>query len=215
MNGAAPILVINPNSTVAVTDEIATAVNALPGAAGRFDCVTIAKSPRTIRTDQDVTEAGARVMDLAATRTDAAAIIIACFSDPGLEELRHSVRIPVIGIQMASVMTAIATGAPFGVIALSPASIPRHMAFYDRLGIAHHCAGEVGLSGVSALDAGRSDAVYAETLAAGKQLLAQGARSVIPGCAGFSPRRAQLETDLGVPVIDPVRTAAAMALGLV
>ncbi|QJF53364.1 aspartate/glutamate racemase family protein [Roseobacter ponti] len=215
MSGPRPILVINPNSTVEVTEEIAAAVNALPGAAGRFECVTIAESPRTISTDQDVTEAGARVADLAATRPDAAAIIIACFSDPGLTEVRHRVRVPVIGIQMASVMTAIATGAPFGVIALSPASIPRHMAFYDRLGILHHCAGEVGLSGVSALDAGRSDAVYAETLAAGKQLVAQGARSVIPGCAGFSPRRMQLETDLGVPVIDPVRAAAAMAPGLI
>ncbi|MCC6000354.1 MAG: Asp/Glu/hydantoin racemase, partial [Pararhodobacter sp.] len=65
----------------------------------------------------------------------------------------------------------------------------------------------------SAEDAGRSDAVYAETRALGARLVAQGAGAIVPGCAGFAPRRGQLERDLGVPVIDPVQAACAIALG--
>ncbi|WYK06675.1 hypothetical protein DWF04_017720 [Cereibacter sphaeroides f. sp. denitrificans] len=42
-----------------------------------------------------------------------------------------------------------------------------------------------------------------------------GAGALVPGCAGFAPRRAQLERDLGIAVVDPVLAAAGMAMGAV
>ena len=49
----------------------------------------------------------------------------------------------------------------------------------------------------------------------GFRLKEMGAGAMVLGCAGFSPRRAALEKELGIAVIDPVQAAVAMALGAV
>lgn len=211
-----PILVINPNSSCGVTEGIRTALApyALPGGPA-FECIEIAESPATIASAEDVARSGIRLSEIAAARSDASAIVIACFSDPGLELLRSQTSRPVIGIQEAGILTAMARADLFGIIALSPRSIPRHRLRIRQMGVEARLAGEIGLSGVSALDAGTSDAVLEETLAAGHALVAQGAGAIILGCAGFAPRRRRLEAELGVPVIDPVQAAAVIALGAV
>lgn len=212
---ADPILVINPNSDEEVTEEIRRVAAAyhLPDGPP-IECLTIAESPRTIATDDDVAAAGIAVTELIESRPDASAYVIACFSDPGWETARTRTEAPVIGIQRAGVLAALGAAENFGVIALSEHAIPRHLKRYDEIGVRGRLAGEVGLGGVSALDAGASDAVYRDTETAGRRLVADGAQSIVLGCAGFSPRRQQLEADLGVPVIDPVKAGIAMALGL-
>lgn len=209
---AADIVVINPNSTTAVTGAIAAALAGLRP--GRFDCRTIAEGPPTIVTDRDVAEAGARVAGLAGTLAAPAAVVVACFSDPGLAATRGRVRCPVVGIQEAAVLTALAVARRFGIVALSETPIPRHRRRLAEMGVLDRLAHEVGLSGVSAHDAGHRDDLYPEIVAAGRALVAAGAGAVILGCAGFGPRRARLEADLGVPVIDPVLAGGAMALAL-
>lgn len=215
MTAPGPITVINPNSTAAVTAAIARGLAGLvgPGAA-RFDCRTIAEGPPTIVTEAHVAEAGARVAALAAGLAAPAAIVVACFSDPGVAAARARVRCPVVGIQEAAVLTALAVAPHFGIIALSPVPIPRHRRRLAEMGVLDRLAHEVGLSGVSAHDAGHRDDLYPEIVAAGREIVAAGAGAVILGCAGFGPRRARLEADLGVPVIDPVLAGGAMALAL-
>jgi Asp/Glu/hydantoin racemase len=146
-------------------------------------------------------------------RPDASAVVIACFSDPGWEAGRKATKVPVIGIQRASVLSALGVASSFGVIALSDAAIPRHMVKYDQIGVRSKLAGEIGLGGVSALAAGRDDIVYEETRQAGERLVKMGAEAIVLGCAGFSPRQNQLQHALGLPVIDPVRAGIGMALG--
>lgn len=204
------ILVINPNSSQGVTDGL---VAALAPYGPHFDCVTMAESPATIATNEDVARAGLRVLEIA-REARAEAVITACFSDPGLDLMR-SEGLRAFGIQECGILTAMARADRFGIIALSPKSIPRHMARMRQMGVLERLAGEVGLSGVSALDAGTSDAVLEETLEAGGRLVAMGAGAIVLGCAGFAPRRRLLEDRLGVPVIDPVQAAAVMALGTI
>lgn len=204
------ILVINPNSSEGVTQGLR---DALVPYGAHFDCVTVADSPATIATNEDVARAGLRVLEIA-RETKAQAVITACFSDPGLDLMR-SEGIRAFGIQECGILTAMARADRFGIIALSPKSIPRHMAKMRQMGVIDRLAGEVGLSGVSALDAGTSDTVLDETLAAGEKLVAMGAGAIVLGCAGFAPRRRLLEERLGVAVIDPAQAAAVMALGAV
>lgn len=211
-----PILFINPNSTEEVTEGIRAAVAPYVLRDGpAFECVTITESPSTIMTDDDVAFAAGRLADLAESRPDASAIVICCFSDPGLALTRSRVRIPVIGCQEAGIMTALMRARKFGIVALSPKSIPRHMRRIEEMGVASRLAAEEGLDFVSALDAGTSDAVFADTVEIGKRLIAAGAGALVPGCAGFAPRRRQLESVLGIPVVDPVQAAAVIALGAV
>lgn len=207
------ILVINPNSSVAVTTGMKSALSVYHGV--RFDCVDIPDSPATIMTEEDVARAGIRVAERICDDKEADAFIIGCFSDPGLDMARTLTQKPVIGIQEAGILTALARADRFGIIALGPKSVARHMRKMRTMGVMGRLAGELDLGGVSAEDAGRSDLVYARTVEVGQSLRQLGAGAIVPGCAGFAPRRAQLERDLGIVVIDPVHAAAAIAIGAV
>ena len=210
------ILVINPNSSRAVTEAIITALAPYHLPSGpAFECVDIADSPATIATVEDVARSGLRVAEISASRPDVHAIVIACFSDPGLELARSIVPQPVIGIQEAGILTAMARADRFGIVALSQRSVARHLQRIRQMGVLDRMAGEIGLSGVSALQAGTSEAVLKETIHAGRKLVSMGAGSIVLGCAGFTPRRHQIERELGVPVIDPVQAAAVIAIGSV
>ena len=207
------ILVINPNSSAAVTSGMRDALAGFRGV--DFDCVDIPSSPATIMTEEDVARAGLRVADRIAADPDADAYVIACFSDPGLDLARSLTSKPVIGIQEACILSALARADRFGIVALGPKSVPRHIRKMRTMGVLGRLAGELDLGGVSAEDAGRSDTVFARTLEIGAQLRDVGAGALVPGCAGFAPRKVALERALGIVVIDPVQAAAAMALGAV
>lgn len=211
-----PVLFINPNSSEEVTEGIRAAVMPYAQTAGpAFECLTTRGGPPTLMTDEDGVNAARRIAAIAEDRTDASALVICCFSDPGLELARSKVSIPVIGCQEASVLTAMMIAQRFGIIALSPASIPRHTRKLAQMGVLERLAGESALPSVSAADAGTSDEVFEQTIEIGRELRARGAGAIVPGCAGFAPRRRELERILGVSVVDPVQAAAAVAMGAV
>lgn len=207
------ILVINPNSSAVVTAGLRDALTGFSGVS--FDCIDIPDAPATIMTEEDVARAGLAVADRIKADPGADGYVIACFSDPGLDLARSLTAKPVIGIQEAGILTALARADRFGIVALGPKSIPRHMRKMRAMGVMGRLAGELDLGGVSAEDAGYSDAVYARTLEIGARLRDMGAGAIVPGCAGFAPRRRALEQALGIAVIDPVQAACAMALGAV
>ncbi|WP_172328255.1 aspartate/glutamate racemase family protein [Mangrovicoccus sp. HB161399] len=210
-----PVLIVNPNSSAAVTEGIREAIAHLSPAAGAgFEVTDLPGSPATILTNEDVARAGLGVAALAQARPDAAAFVIGCFSDPGLDLARSLVPQPVIGCQEAGILTAMARSDLFGIIALSPVSVARHRIRIRAMGVESRLAGELPLPGVSAEASGRDPAVYDRCVALARELGDAGAGAVVLGCAGMAPVRARLEQDAGLAVIDPVQAAAAMALGL-
>lgn len=206
------LLVINPNSTAAVTANIAAALAPFGRPGLRIDCLTNAAGPATIASNEDAARAGEQVCALARAEP-AEAVLVACFSDPGVDQLRAELPCPVFGIQEAAILVALARAPRYGIVALSERAVARHLARIETLRLMPRCAGEIGLSGFGALEVGQSDAAFAETLAAGEELRARGAGAVILGCAGFGPRRAALAGALGLPVIDPVLAGATLACG--
>lgn len=215
MTAPGPIVMINPDSAAGVTIGMRQALRPYARAGGpAFECVHIRDGPATIASAQDVARAAIMLLDYARARPDASAFVIACFYNPGLDLLRASIPQPVLGLQETGVLTAMARADLFGIIALSPTAAARHRLRLRlrQMGVLPRMVGELGLSGVSALDAGTSDAVFAETSARGRDLVAMGAGVFVLGCAGFAPRRRALEQALGVAVIDPVQAAAGMAL---
>ncbi len=200
----APIVVINPNSVEAVTrgieDAIAAAFSALS-----VECLTIAENPAEIITAEDIAVSGERVAALVGERADAAAFVIACYAQPGLDAASARARCPVVGIQDAGVRAGVARGRRFGVIALSEGAIARHRLRIEALRATPWLAAEVALesSGGEILD---------RLSRAGERLKALGAECVVLGCAGLAPERAKLEARLGVPVIDPTLAAVAEAI---
>lgn len=205
----AKILVINPNSSMAVTRGIEEALAPL---GDHFEVIRREDGPETISTDEDVAHAAEAFADRAARHPEAAGFITACFSDPGLDLARARVAAPVTGAQEAAVLEACERAARFGVIALSERAIPRHLKRIETLGVIDRLVAEVPLSDVSAEESGRDPAVYGEILQLAASLRDRGAGAIVLGCAGMAQLAARLQADLGVPVIDPVAAAGRRAL---
>ena len=118
------IYVINPNSNEAVTAGIDTAVAPLRSTDGpAIACLTLTDGPPGIQSQRDVDGIVAPLLKRAAAlEEDAAAFVIACFSDPGMYPLREQSNRPVLGIAECGVLTALTLGQRFGVIAILPTS---------------------------------------------------------------------------------------------
>ncbi len=176
-------------------------------------CVDFAEGPPGIETDDHIRQVVAPLERLIRDlEGEAAAFVDACFSDPGLAELRAATAKPVLGIAESAYREAAAAGR-FGVISILEASLPRHHAHIESLGLATALAADrpIGL-GVTAL-ADDPEATFARLVETGTALRdADGAAAVVLGCTGMAPHRARLEDALGVPVIDPVQAGVRAAM---
>ena len=211
------ILVINPNSTEAVTRGIdeACAPLRMPGGPA-IESVTLKEGPAGVETQQDVDGVVAPMLKLLREREkDCDAFVVACYSDPGLHSLREATKKPVLGISECAILTALTLGQKFGVIAILKQSIPRHLRYVGALGVSARLAGElpVGLRVVELSDEKRT---YGRMVEVGKALRdTHGADVVIMGCAGMARYRKPLQDEIGIPVVEPTQAAVAMAIGRV
>lgn len=210
------IIVINPNSTEAVTQGIDKAMEPLRRKDGtQIECVTLKEGPPGIETQAHVDGVVAPlVAQVRARDNDAAAFVIACFSDPGIHQARETTRKPVLGIAECGIMAATMLGDRFGIIAIKNRSIPRHMRYVRALGLESRCAGDlaIDLSVVELADEGRT---YGRMVEVGQRLRDErDAGVIVMGCAGMARYRDRLEDAIGIPVVEPSQAAAAMAIGL-
>jgi allantoin racemase len=130
------ILVINPNSNPAVTAGLEAALGTLRMADGPLiRCVTLAEGPFGIECQKDVEQVTLPLRRLVEQDNAADAFVIACFSDPGLQACREATRRPVFGINECGVLSALARGDRFGIIAISAQSIARHQRYLRQMGL--------------------------------------------------------------------------------
>jgi len=211
------IVVINPNSSVDVTDGIDAAMQPLRFSDGpSIDCLTLKDGPPGIETQRHVDSVVGPLCDLIereGNNTDA--FVIACFSDPGLHSARETTTRPVMGISESGITTALTLGEKFGIIAILPKGITRHKRYIRQMGLEGRLAGDraigVGVTGLSA-----EEEVESRMTAVGRKLIEEdGADTLIMGCAGMARYRHRLEDTLGVPVIDPSQAAVADAIAAV
>ena len=143
------LYVINPNSSQTVTDGIDAALDPLrPMADGmgvRIACLTLAEGPPGIESQAQADLVIPPLLSLADTRHGRRRLRYRLFfGDPGLHALRDRTTKPVLGIQEAAVATALTLGQRFGVIAILPASIPRHLRAFGAMGVMDRFAGDRG-----------------------------------------------------------------------
>jgi len=193
--------VINPNSSARITDQIRDAVTASDAA---VSVVTSSAGPPAIESDDDVV-AAIKPMIKVAEANPAAAYVVACFSDPGLDELRAATDVPAFGIAESAIHSAMELGDRIGIISSVAASLPRHDRYWDKIGVAGRVVADVPL-GLGVLELDTEEALVA-ALAAGRELVAAGADVVVLGCTGMTHMESRLGQELGIPVIDPCRAA--------
>jgi allantoin racemase len=210
------VLVINPNSNAVVTQGLADALRPYEFVEGpRISCVTLEEGPLGIETQEHIERVTLPLRRLIEARTDVDAYLIACYSDPGLHVCREATRKPVFGINECGVLTALARGDRFGVLAIKAQSIRRHIRYLRQMGLMERLAGERPLNMTVAETASGGDTLE-RMITVGRELRdIDHADVIVMGCAGMARHRRPLEEALGVPVIDPTQAAVAMAIGAV
>lgn len=138
----------------------------------------------------------------------ASLIIISCAADPGLDELRATVGIPVIGAGSAGASLALAAGGKVGVLGITPeVPDPVIKTLGDFL-----VADRVPKGVTCTLDL-LQPATYANALAAADELKSAGAQSILFACTGLTTigLAADVFSRTGLPVVDAVKAVGALA----
>src|SRR5690349_14653033 len=207
------ILVINPNSTDAVTRAIDDAMAPLRIPRGpEIACLTLREGPPGVESQSD---ADAVIAPLCRVIRDAepetSAFVIACFSDPGLFSAREATAKPVLGIAECGILTALTLGHRFGVISILADSVPRHLRYIAAMGLAQRLAGDLPIGfGVTELADG--PATLTRMIEIGRRLRdGHGADVLVMGCAGMARYRSDLEEAVRIPVVEPTQAAVTMA----
>ena len=207
------VIVINPNSTRSVTRGIDHALEPLrlPGGA-TIECRTLEEGPPGIQTQHDIEQVILPLCRLIADERSAAAFVIACFSDPGIQLARASTRRPVFGIAEAGVTTALNLGNDVGIISILPIAVRRHNRYFRSLGLDSRIAGDRAVN-LGVLDLADEERTMRRMTETGRELRDKdGADVLVLGCAGMARYRIELERVLEIPVIDPTQAAVGMAL---
>ena len=212
------ILLINANTTEAITDRLVAIANGMApggvtftGATGRFGARYIASRAASAI-------AGHAALDAWAEHgAGADAVLIGCFGDPGLDALRELAPVPVLGLADASATAALRHGRRFGVVTGGAAWKPMLEEFFASRGHAAALAGVRTVAptgGEIARDPEGALAVLAEACRASAEQ--DGAEAVILGGAGLAGLAARVASRVKVPVLCSVEEgvrAAIAALG--
>jgi allantoin racemase len=212
-----PIIVINPNSTEAVTRAMDEGLAPLRLPDGpEILCQTLAEGPPGVESQRDADSVILPLCrSIAVQEAAAAAFVIACFSDPGLFSAREVTRKPVFGIAECGILSALSLGHRFGVVSILAASVPRHLRYIAAMGVGARLAGDLPIGlGVTALADAKTTLV--RMIEIGTTLRERhGADVLVMGCAGMAGYRDDLEEAIQIPVVEPTQAAVAMALGRV
>ena len=203
------ILVINPNTTVAVTDTIVAEARRSAPPQVEITGVTARFGSPFIQTPDESETARQAVLELVSRLASGFdAVVIAAFSDPGLAEAREMSPVPVVGIAESAILTAMMCGGRFAIVTLGPALRPLLEGAAAALG----CAGR--LDAIHILDTGTGgDAGAAvisvqqdrgEALAAvcGRAAAADGVRSIILGGGPLAGLAQRIRVRVPVPLLD-------------
>lgn len=209
-----PLLVINPNSSIKVTEAIDRAMAPLRAASSTtISVVRLEDGPPGIETQQDVESVVPLIVRRIRDSNDAAGYVIACFSDPGLHAAREATSRPVFGIAECGVLTALTLGARFGLISILQQVVPRHLRFLGAMGMMSRFAGDRAI-GLKVAELADQKSTFTRMKAVGAELRDEhGADVLVMACAGMAEYREGLAEALGIPVIEPSQAAASMALG--
>ena len=153
------------------------------------------------------------------------AVLITCFGDPMLYQIRQAVSIPVVSLGESSMLLASMMGSKFGIVTISSYNIFEQEHIIARYGLEHRYVGcrpnpePADEQPLALVDARRAIEAFEK---AARELIADGAEIIIPGCGLLSPAlrlapgvEAEYPAGLteidGVPVMDVMGAALKMA----
>lgn len=212
---AAPLLVLNPNSSTPMTARVlAQLQQRLPMAHWRG--ATALQGPAVIDSAASFAagaQAAARLLDAELnTRPDTAGVLLACFGDPGLERLRaQAAPRPVWGLADAALRQCQAQHGPCAVLTCGPAWVPMLEQRAADFGLADALVGVWALPVNGATLAAEPSRWWPRLQHLADEAVAAGAQALLLGGAAFAGLGRTI--DAPVPVLDCIDAAAAFIEG--
>jgi allantoin racemase len=211
------ILVINPNTTQAMTDDIARGARAIASPGTSIDAISPAAGPRSIEGFADEVLASYHLLDaVAQARGKYDGIVVACYGDPALAACREISDVPVVGIAEASFHMACLVAHKWSVVTVLPRILPLIEEVVHRNGLERRCASvrSAPLT-VLEIEADLDRAKRLMIVEAEKAVREDRAEAILLGCAGLGPLDKAMQDELGVPVFDGTACAVRMVESLI
>ena len=212
------LCIINPNSTVRMTETIVKAARSVAGPGVEIIGRTAHGAPASIEGHRDEVMCApyllAEVQKAEAEGADA--IVVACFDDPAIGACRELASGPVIGICEAGIKAASMIATSFTVITTLSRTVPLLEELVHRYGLSTQCrsvrAADVAVLALEAPGSNARALIQAEITRA---IEIDKAEAIVLGCAGMADLAAELSRENGLPVIDGVAAATKFAEALV
>ncbi len=211
------ILLLNPNTTTAVTDRLATTAQKVVSPGTTLVPITAARGVPYIATRAEAQIGGAIALEMLAEHhgtVDAA--IIAAFGDPGLLGARELFDIPVVGMGEAAMLTACMLGRRFAIVTFAMALAPWYQESVDILNLTARCAGIRMLDGTFRSISDVQEEKEELLVELSRRTIAEtDADVIIFGGAPLAGLAEKVKDRIPVPVVDQVQAAVKQAETLV
>jgi allantoin racemase len=208
------ILIVNPNTTAAMTEKIGAAARSVAARGTEIVAVNPVDGPVSIEGyyDEALSAPGLLGEIVKGEALGVSAHIIACFDDTALEAARSLASAPVVGIGEAAFHLASLLAYRFAVITTLSRSIAAIETNLLKYGLDRRCAAvracEVPVLELENPSSGAFAQISAEVEGVKRD---QRAEAVVLGCAGMADLASRLTEQHGLPVIDGVTAAVKLA----
>ncbi|HEV7576324.1 MAG TPA: aspartate/glutamate racemase family protein [Caldimonas sp.] len=208
------LLVVNPNTTVAVSELLGRRIGAAVGAAAEVEAITARFGAAYIASEASCVVAAHAALDACSAHADAHgrpdAIVVGCFGDPGVFALREALALPVIGLAEAAMREA-ATHGRFAIVTGGAAWGPMLERLARALDLADRLATIEIVAATGAELAADPERAIA-LLGAACARAARSADAVVLGGATLAGMADAIAPTLAVPLVDSVDAAARAAV---
>jgi allantoin racemase len=165
----------------------------------------------SIESERDVVAVAAHLLSgLQKAEADgASAGIVGCFSDPVLDAIRETVKMPVVGPGQSAITLALQLGDSYSILAPLDSGAKRAQPRLRAQGLVERLASIRGV-GVSVVDLARGDnTAWDRIIDTGRRCIEDGADVLVMGCMSmaFMGVDRELSDRLDVPVVNPVLAA--------
>jgi allantoin racemase len=140
------------------------------------------------------------------------AVVPGCFGDPGVDAARELVAIPVLGPGATSMLVAANLGHRFSVVTVLE-SVVRPLENLARLTGVEPKLASVRQIGIPVLGLNADpDATFRRLVEVSRRVIGEDrADALVLGCGTLSFRAAELQAEVGVPVLNPLQVTLRMA----
>ncbi len=207
------ILILNPNTTTAVTDRLATVARAVAARGTEILAISATRGVPYIATRAEAAIGGAVVLEMLAERIgtfDAA--IVAAFGDPGLGGARELMDVPVIGLAEAAMLSACMLGRRFTIVSFARALGPWYRECVEAHGLRDRLASirllDDTFASIADVAAEKADLLVA---LANRAVEEDEADVVVLAGAPLAGLAASVKSRIAVPVIEGIAAAVKQA----